>query len=353
MEFADIFRRCLGSGKDIEVIQTGCTVFQIVREISQTFLCRDLGNLSSQTAQSLFFFQKESVTSYLSSCTGSFQTCGTSTDHNYVTVFIDFLGSVGIAFEYGRVDRTTDRTVEADTVSGTSDVTGDTFADITFVTGCNFIYPFRIRDQSTAHTDQISIAVSQDLFRNFRITDISHGDTWFAEFFFDSSWHVGTPSVLHIIGIDLILDGTVQTTGYVEDIHFFLYIFQIFQSIFQCVSTFYHLICTQAQHDRKERSYLFSDFFDDHTAETCSVFYGTTEFVSTFVSGRREKLADQIRVSCMNLYSVKTCDLRTFCSLSVFFYDIQDLVFGQRARDIAAGFGRYIRGRYRLHVDTG
>ena len=147
------------------------------------------------------------------------------------------------------------------------------------MTGWNFIYPFRICDQSTTHTDQICITVSQELFSHFRITDISHGDTWFAESFFDSYWHVGTPSV------------------------------------FQCVSTFYHLICTQTQHDRRERSYLFSDFFDDHTAETCSVFYRTTEFVSTFVSGRREKLADQIRVSCMNLYSVKTCDLCTFCPI--------------------------------------
>ena len=328
-------------------------MFQIVWEVSQTFLCRDLGNLSSQTAQSFFLFQQEGITSYFSGCTGSFQTCGTSTDDNNVAVFIYFFRFVSITFQYGRIDGTTDRAVEADTVSGTADVTGDTFADITFVTGGYFIYPFRIRDQSTAHTDQICIAVSQDLFRNFRITDISHGDTWFAEFFFDSSRHVGTPSVLHVVGINLVLDGSVQTTGYVEDIHFFLYIFQIFQSIFQCVSTFYHLICTQTQHDREERSYLFSDFFDDHTAETCSVFYGTTEFVGTFVGGRREKLADQVRMTCMDLYSIKTCDLRTFCGLSVFFYDIQDLVFGQRARDIAAGFGRYIRGRYRLHVDTG
>ena len=327
MELADIFRRCLGSGKDIQVIKTCRTMFQIVWEVSQTFLCRDLGNLSSQAAQSVFFFQKEGVASHFCSCTGSFQTGGTATDDNHVAVFIDFLAFINIAFQYGWVDSTADRAVEADTVSGTADVTGDTFTDITFVTGGYFIYPFRIRDQSTAHTDQICITVSQDLFSHFRVTDISHGNTWLAEFFFDSSWHVGTPSVFHIIGIDLILDGTVQTTGYVEDIHFFLYIFQIFQSIFQCVATFYHFICTQTQHDRKERSYLFSDFFDDHTAETCSVFYRTTEFVSTFVSGRREKLADQIRVSCMDLYSIKTCDLCTFCSLSIFFYDIQDLFF--------------------------
>ena len=353
MELADIFRCCLGSGKDIQIIQTGCTVFQIVREISQTFLCRDLGDLSSQTAQSLFFFQKEGVTSYLSGCTGSFQTCGTSTDHNYVTVFIDFLGFVGIAFQYGRVDRTTDRAVEADTVSGTSDVTGDTFADITFVTGSNFIYPFRIRDQSTTHTDQVGIAVSQDLFRDFRITDISHGDTWFAEFFFYGSWHVGTPSVFHVVGIDLVLDGTVQTTGYVKDIHFFLHIFQIFQRVFQGVSAFYHLVSTQTQQDREERTHLFSDFFDDHTAETCSVLYGTAEFIGTFVGGRREKLADQVRVSCVDLYRVKSCDLCTFCSLSVFFHDIKDLFFGQWTRNITAVLSWYIRCGYRLHVDTG
>ena len=210
------------------------------------------------------------------------------------------------------------------------------------MTGSNFIYPFRIRDQSTTHTDQVGIAVSQDLFSYFRITDISHGDTWFAEFFFYGSWHVGTPSVFHVVGIDLVLDGTVQTTGYVKDIHFFLHIFQIFQRVFQGVSAFYHLVSTQTQQDREERTYLFSYFLDDHTAETCSVLYGTAEFIGTFVCGRREELADQVRVSCVDLYRVKSCDLCTFCSLSVFFHDIQDLFFGQWTRDITAVLSWYI-----------
>ena len=100
MELADVIRCRLCSGKDIQIIQTGCTMFQVVREVSQTFFRRDLGNLGSQTAQCLFFFQQEGVTSYFSSCTGSFQTCGTATNDNYVAVFIDFLCFIGIAFQY-------------------------------------------------------------------------------------------------------------------------------------------------------------------------------------------------------------------------------------------------------------
>lgn len=69
-----------------------------------------------------------------------------------------------------------------------------------------------------------------------KLADISQGNIWFVESFFDSSRHVGTSSVLHVVGINLVPDRSVQTTGYVEDIHFFLYIFQIFQSIFQILS---------------------------------------------------------------------------------------------------------------------
>ena len=209
MEFADIFRCSCCVCKDIKVFKLFCSVDQIIREISQTFLCRDLRDHRSKTAKSFTFFQKESVTACFSGCTGSFQSGSTTADHYNITVFIYFLVFVNIAFQNGWVYRTADRAVKADSVSGTSDVTGNTFAKITFSSGSNFVYPCRLCNQATSHTDQVCITVSKDLFCNFRVTDVTHGDTWFAEFLFDSFWHIGTPAVLHIVGINLILDRTV------------------------------------------------------------------------------------------------------------------------------------------------
>ena len=41
----------------------------------------------------------------------------------------------------------------------------------------------------------------------------------------------------------------------------------------------------------------------------------------------------------MDLYRIKASCLCTFCSLTVFFYDVKNLVFGKRTRDLAAFFG--------------
>ena len=86
----------------------------------------------------------------------------------------------------------------------------------------NLVYPCRVCDQTTAHTDQICVTVSQDTLSDLRITDITHGDTWLVEFFFYGLCHVGTPSVREIICIDLVLDGTVKSAGNIEDINLFL-----------------------------------------------------------------------------------------------------------------------------------
>ena len=93
----------------------------------------------------------------------------------------------------------------------TSDVTGDTFAKVTFSACSYFVHPCRFCDKTTSHTDQVCIAVSEDLLSNLRVTDISHGDTWLAEFLSDSFRHIGTPSVFHVVGIDLILDRSIQS----------------------------------------------------------------------------------------------------------------------------------------------
>ena len=128
---------------------------------------------------------------------------------------------------------------------------------------------------------------------------------------------------------------------------------QVFQSILQCISTLHQLIRTETEHDREERSYLFSYLIDDHTAETGTVLNRSAEFIGTLVCDRGEELTNQIGVSCMDLYRIKASCLCTFCSLTVFFYDVKNLVFGKRTRDLAAFFGWNVRCGNRLHVDPG
>ena len=209
MELADIFRCSVCVCEDIKILKLLCSVNQIVREISQTLLCRNLRDHRSKTTKSLTFFQKEGITAYFCGCTGSFQSGSTASDYYNVTVFVHFLILINITFQNSRVYSTADRTVKADSVSCTSDVTGDTFAKVTFSACSYFVHPCRFCDKTTSHTDQVCIAVSEDLLGNLRVTDISHGDTWFAEFLSDSFRHIGTPSVFHVVGIDLILDRTV------------------------------------------------------------------------------------------------------------------------------------------------
>ena len=71
----------------------------------------------------ILFLQNEYVTAYFCCCTCSFQTCCTTTNNYNIAVLVDFECFIDIAFRYSRVDCTTDRTVNADTVSGTSNIT--------------------------------------------------------------------------------------------------------------------------------------------------------------------------------------------------------------------------------------
>ena len=217
----------------------------------------------------------------------------------------------------------------------------------------NLVYPCRVCDQTTAHTDQVCVTVSQDTLSDLRVTDITHGDTWFVEFFFYSLCHVGTPSVREIVCIDLVLDGSVKSAGNIEDINLFLKVIQVFQSILQCISTLHQLIRTETEHDREERSYLFSYLINDHAAETGTVLNRSAELICTLVCDRGQELTDQIGVSCMDLYCVKAGCLCTLCSLAVFLYDVKDLFFGKRTRDFAAFFGWNVGCGNRLHVNSG
>ena len=183
MEFADVLRCSFCVFEDVKVLKLFCAMHEIMREISQTVLSWDSGDQRCKSPKFIAFFQKEGIAANLCGCTGSFQSGSTAADNNYVAVFIYMFFLIYIALKNRWVYSTADRTVYTDTVSGTANVTGDTFAEVTLMTCGNLVYPCRVCNQTTAHTDQVCITVSQDTLSNLRVTDITHGDTWLVEFF--------------------------------------------------------------------------------------------------------------------------------------------------------------------------
>lgn len=93
MELTDIFRCSCCIFENVKIVKLFCSVDQVVREISQAFLGRDLWNNRSKTTKSFVFFQKESVTTYFSGCTGSFQS-GSATADDYNITFLWYVNYI-------------------------------------------------------------------------------------------------------------------------------------------------------------------------------------------------------------------------------------------------------------------
>ena len=203
----------------------------IVREIRKSLLIRDLGDFCRQAAEIRFLLDQESGASYFRSCTGSFHSGRSSADYHDITRFVDLMFLIIFTLGNRRIDRTADRAVDPDSISGTSDVAGDAFADVTDIAEFYFVHPFRISDQSAADSDQVSIASGENILCDMRIADISHCDTGLVVFFLYSFCHISTPSVREVVGVDLILDRAVQTTGNVDDVSFFLDVLKIFKAV--------------------------------------------------------------------------------------------------------------------------
>ena len=79
--------------ENVKIVKLFCSVDQVVRKISQAFLGRDLWNNRSKTTKSFAFFQKESVTTYFSGCTGSFQS-GSATADDYNITFLWYVNYI-------------------------------------------------------------------------------------------------------------------------------------------------------------------------------------------------------------------------------------------------------------------
>ena len=351
-ELFDLIHRSFGVEENIQVFQSGGSCLKVFREVFHTGLAWKIGDESGKTADVIVFLKYENVASDFCCGAGCFHTGSTGADNNNVTVFIYFQCFVNIAFRNSRVYGTTDRAVDADTVSGTSNVTGDTFPKKIFLAVLNFFHPVRLSDQAASHSDDIYIAALENFFNDLRVTVVTSIDHRLFEFIFYGSCHVGTPSVRQEVGIDLILQGWVEAAGYVVHIYEFIQVLQVFQGIFQGVSTWNTLLGRDTNDDRKPRSDVFAYFFEYHAREAQTVFYGTTEFIGSFIVIRGDELAYQVGMAAVDFNGIKADGLHTFCSLAVFFHGCHDFFFCHRARGFSAGFCRDVGRRNGFHTGS-
>ena len=143
--------------------------------------------------------------------------------------------------------------------------------------------------------------------------------------------HVCSPAVLKPVGINLILDGGIQSGRGIKHINFVIQEFQVFQCILYMVSGIDELVDGQTQRDGHSGADCLADFIDDHAAEAGTILSGAAEFIRAIIHGRGKELADQVVILC-NAFQ---------------------LFFGKRARDLSARLGRKSGGRDRLHTDSG
>ena len=336
----------------IQVFQSCSSCLKVFREIFHTGLAWKIGDESGKTADVIVFLKYENVASDFCCGAGCFHTGSTGADNNNVTVFVHFQCFVNIAFRNSRVYGTADRAVDADTVSGTSNVTGDTFPKKIFLAILNFFHPVRLSDQAASHADDIYITAFENFFNDLRIAVVTSVDHRFFEFIFYGSCHVGTPSIRQEVGVDLILQGWVEAAGYVIHIYELIQVLEVLEGIFQSISSRNTLLSRDTNDDREPRSDVFTYFFENHTREAQAVFYRTTEFIGSFIVIRGDELAHQVGMAAVDFNGIKADGLHTFCSLAVFFHGCHDFFFCHRARGFSAGFCRDVGRRNGFHTGS-
>ena len=351
-ELFDLIHRSFGVEENIQVFQSGGSCLKVFREVFHTALAWKIRDESGKTADVVVFLEYENVASDFCSGAGCFHTGSTGADNNNVTVFVHFQCFVNIAFRNSRVYGTADRAVDTDTISGTSDVTGDAFSKDIFLAVFHLLYPVRLSDQAASHADDINIAAFQNFFNDLRITVVTSVDDRFFEFVFYGSCHVGTPSIRQEVGVDLILKRWVQTAGYVVHIYELIQVLQVLERIFQRISTRNTLLGRDTNDDREPRSNVFPYFFQYHTRETQTVFYRTAELVCSLIVIRGDELAHQVGMAAVDLDGIETDGLHTFCGPAVFFYGCHDFFFCHRTRGFSAGFCRDVGRRNGFHTGS-
>ena len=204
--FLDHVQGSIHAGEDFKVFKLGGAALQVCREVRKSFLGRNLGYFYRKASYGILLFQQRNIASDLRCGAGGFQSGGSCAYYDYVAWLFDGCLFIGFSIDEIRIDGASKGLVASDTVPYASDITGDAFADVSYIPISGLVAPVRIGDQSAAHADQVRIASCQDILRNLRITDIADSNRGLAELVPDSLGHIGAPAVFQIVGINLVLD---------------------------------------------------------------------------------------------------------------------------------------------------
>ena len=128
----------------MQVVELLDSSLEVVREVSQSALVRELRDLICESAKVIGFFNQEGRAANLSSCACSFHAGSTAADYYNVAWLVDLELLVFFTFNDCRIYSTSDRSVVLDTVACASDVAADALSDVALMTELCLVDPVRI-----------------------------------------------------------------------------------------------------------------------------------------------------------------------------------------------------------------
>ena len=146
----------------------------------------------------------------------------TRADNHDVGITDHALLFVSVAVDDIRVDRAAQRARAGDTVIRAANVAGDAFPHQTFVTALNFLHPLRLGDQPATDGNQVGIAAGDNIFCDFRGTDVAGNHRGFVEFVTYRAGEVALPAIFQRHLVYLEIQVVVLRCGDVDNIYFFL-----------------------------------------------------------------------------------------------------------------------------------
>ena len=194
---------------------------------------------------------------------GRFHSRRTRADDHDVGIADHALLLIRVAVDDIRVDRAAKRAGAGDAVIRAANVAGDAFPHQTFVAALNFLHPLRLGDQAAANGNQVGIAAGDNIFGDFRGTDVAGNHRGLVEFVAYRAREIALPAIFQRHLVNLEIEVVVLRGGDVDNIHFFLTQFEDLQGVFERISTFQKVIGANTQADRKTRAYAGPYLIDD------------------------------------------------------------------------------------------
>ena len=234
----------------MQVVELLDPSLEVVREVSQSALVRELRDLICESAKVICLLDQECRAAYFRSCASSLHAGCAAADNYNVAWLVDFKLLIFFSLDDCRVNSASDRSVVLDTVAGASDVAADAFSDVALFTEFCLVHPVRVSDKASADTDEVSIASLEDVVSYFRASDVAHGDYRLAESFFYSFCEICSPSVRIAVAVDLILQRRVESCRYVVNVYFVSEVLQILKTVVEVVAALEELVCTDSGKER-------------------------------------------------------------------------------------------------------